>query len=76
MQFTKFNPYLMLSVMFRIVEDDRPPILGPFGDRLVAFLEECFHKDPAQRPSAEKLFRHEWFKESLRLDKVRQNEAT
>ena len=62
--------------MFRIVEDDRPPIPGSFGVPLVAFLEGCFHKDPTQRPSAEKLFRHEWFKESLRLDKVRRNEAT
>ena len=74
-QSTKFNPYLVLSVMFRIVEDD-PPIPGSFGDPLVAFLKECFHKDPAQRPSAENLLRHEWFKQHLSLDKVRRNEAT
>jgi len=69
--FTKFNPYLMLSVMFRIVEDDCPPIPRSFGDLLVAFLKECFHKDPGQRPSAEELLKHEWFKQYLRLDKVR-----
>ena len=60
----------MLLVMVRIVEDDHPLIPGSFGGPLVAFLKECFHKDPAQRPSAEKLFRHEWFKQHLRLDKV------
>lgn len=60
----------MLSVMSCIVEDDHPPIPGSFDDPLVAFLKECFHKDPAQRPSAEKLLRHEWLKQYLRLDKV------
>jgi serine/threonine protein kinase len=57
--------------MFRIVEDDCPPIPERFSDPLVAFLKECFHKDPAQRPSAEELFEHEWLKNHWGLNKVR-----
>jgi serine/threonine protein kinase len=57
--------------MFRIVEDDCPPIPERFSDPLVAFLKECFHKDPAKRPSAEELFEHEWLKNHWGLNKVR-----
>ncbi|KAN0138154.1 hypothetical protein V8E53_004043 [Lactarius tabidus] len=49
-------------VMFRIVEDGCPPIPERFSGPLVSFLKECFHKDPAMRPSAEQLFEHEWSK--------------
>ena len=57
-------------VMFRIVEDESPPIPERFSGPLVAFLKECFHKDPAMRPSAEKLFEHEWLKNHWGLNKV------
>ena len=57
--------------MFRIVEDDYPPIPERFSRSLTAFLMECFRKDPAQRPSAEKLFEHEWLKNHWGLNKVR-----
>jgi serine/threonine protein kinase len=56
--------------MFRIVEDDCPPIPERFSDPLVAFLKECFHKDPGRRPSAEQLFEHEWLKNHWGLNKV------
>lgn len=58
-----------MTVMFRIVEDNCPPIPERFSDPLVAFLKECFHKDPAQRPSAEQLFEHEWLKSHWGLNK-------
>ncbi|KAH9041218.1 kinase-like domain-containing protein [Lactarius pseudohatsudake] len=35
-----------MTVMFRIVEDESPPIPERFSGPLVAFLKECFHKDP------------------------------
>ncbi|KAH9016026.1 hypothetical protein EDB85DRAFT_2022677 [Lactarius pseudohatsudake] len=41
-----------MTVMFRIVEDESPPIPERFSSPLVVFLKECFHKDPS-RPSAE-----------------------
>ncbi|KAN0138121.1 Protein kinase-like domain containing protein [Lactarius tabidus] len=51
-----------MTVMFQIVEDECPPIPERFSGPLVSFLKECFHKDPAMRPSAEQLFEHEWLK--------------
>ena len=56
--------------MFRIVEDECPPIPERFSGPLAAFLKECFHKDPAMRPSAEQLFEHEWLKNHWGLNKV------
>jgi serine/threonine protein kinase len=58
------------TVMFRIVEDESPPIPERFSGPLVGFLKECFHKDPAMRPSAEQLFEHEWLKNHWGLNKV------
>ncbi|KAH9001955.1 hypothetical protein EDB83DRAFT_2324513 [Lactarius deliciosus] len=57
------------TVMFRIVEDESPPIPERFSGPLVAFLKECFHKDPSMRPSAEQLFEHEWLKNHWDLNK-------
>ncbi|KAJ3839692.1 Pkinase-domain-containing protein [Lentinula raphanica] len=53
-----------MSVMFRIVEDDMPPIPPGVSPLLEDFLKQCFHKDPTQRPSAELLCEHEWLKQS------------
>ena len=71
MRIVKKKWNLLLIVMFRIVEDDGPFIPERFSDPLVAFLKECFRKDPAQRPSAEELFEHEWLKNHWGLNKVR-----
>ncbi|KAH9028019.1 hypothetical protein EDB83DRAFT_2319580 [Lactarius deliciosus] len=46
-----------------------PPIPERFSGPLVAFLKECFHKDPSMRPSAEQLFEHEWLKNHWGLNK-------
>ncbi|EJD47951.1 hypothetical protein AURDEDRAFT_102129, partial [Auricularia subglabra TFB-10046 SS5] len=51
-----------LSVMFHIVEDDTPPIPDDCSALMKDFLMQCFHKDPAMRPSAEVLFEHEWLR--------------
>ncbi|KAF8261926.1 kinase-like domain-containing protein [Lactarius quietus] len=51
-----------MTVMLRIVEDESPPIPERFSGPLLDFLKECFHKDPAIRPSAEQPFEHEWLK--------------
>jgi serine/threonine protein kinase len=58
--------------MFRIVEDDRPPIPESISDPLDAFLKECLHRAPAWRPSAKELSQHEWLDSSL--NKVRRSE--
>ncbi|BFZ60165.1 Protein kinase of the Mitotic Exit Network [Saitoella coloradoensis] len=49
-----------MSAMFRIVEDDHPPIPEDITDELKEFLMTCFKKDPAERPTAQDLFLHPW----------------
>ncbi|KAF8966314.1 hypothetical protein BDZ97DRAFT_1808980 [Flammula alnicola] len=53
-----------MSVMFRIVEDDMPPLPEGSSELLKDFLEQCFHKDPTRRPSAELLCEHPWLKKN------------
>ncbi|KAG7093683.1 hypothetical protein E1B28_007341 [Marasmius oreades] len=53
-----------MSVMFRIVEDDMPPIPPGCSPLLEDFLKQCFNKDPAKRPSAELLCEHQWLKKN------------
>ncbi|KAF7982548.1 hypothetical protein HWV62_27520 [Athelia sp. TMB] len=53
-----------MSVMFRIVEDEMPPLPEGASPMLEDFLTQCFNKDPALRPSAELLCEHEWLKKS------------
>ncbi|KAG9124161.1 hypothetical protein FRC07_012619 [Ceratobasidium sp. 392] len=53
-----------LTVMFRIVDDEGPPIPEGFSPMLRNFLELCFNKDPNLRPSAAILFEHPWLKQN------------
>ncbi|KAK0488943.1 STE/STE11/cdc15 protein kinase [Armillaria novae-zelandiae] len=53
-----------MSVMFRIVEDDMPPIPDGCSALLEDFLRQCFNKDPAKRPGADLLCEHEWLKKN------------
>jgi serine/threonine protein kinase len=48
--------------MFRIVEDDMPPLPEGCSELLEDFLRQCFNKDPSKRPTAEDLCEHEWLK--------------
>ena len=57
--------------MFRIVEDDMPPLPESCSELLRDFLTQCFHKDPTKRPDAEILFEHEWLKQNWAPHKVR-----
>ena len=58
------------AVIFRIVDNECPPILGRSSGPFVAFLKECFHEEPEMRLSAEKLFDHEWLENHWGLNKV------
>lgn len=53
-----------MSAMFRIVEDDCPPIPEKCSPPLVDFLLKCFNKEPTLRPTAAELFDHPWLKEN------------
>jgi serine/threonine protein kinase len=57
-----YGDLLAMSAMFRIVEDEFPPIPSNSSFELECFLQVCFAKDPSQRPSAEDLCDHIWLK--------------
>ena len=59
------------TVMFRIVEDEMPPLPDDCSDALQDFLQQCFYKDPLQRPDAERLCEHPWLKINWDALKVR-----
>lgn len=56
--------------MFRIVEDDKPPIPEGCSQLLRDFLTKCFNKDPTKRPSAELLCEHPWLKKNWGIHRV------
>lgn len=56
-------PYMELEPMaalFRIVQDDHPPLPAGVSDSLKDFLLLCFKKDPNMRTSAAELLSHQW----------------
>ncbi|KAG8956069.1 hypothetical protein FRC03_010981 [Tulasnella sp. 419] len=56
-----------VSVMWKIVTEDSPPLPEGCSEELQDFLNSCFQKDPAKRPSADVLFEHPWLKQSWGL---------
>ena len=59
-----------MSAMFRIVEDDHPPIPQRCSPLLSDFLIACFQKEPRNRPTAEELFDHPWLQTNWDSHKV------
>lgn len=57
-----YGDMLAMSAMWRIVEDDCPPLPKNISDTLHEFLTHCFQKDPALRPSAAMLCEHAWLR--------------
>lgn len=53
-----------MTVMYRIVEDQMPPLPEICSDVLKDFLRLCFQKDPTKRPTAVMLCEHEWLKKN------------
>ncbi|CAM9558941.1 unnamed protein product [Ectocarpus fasciculatus] len=56
-------PYFDLAPMaalFRIVQDDYPPLPNGISQALREFLLLCFHKEPTMRSTATKLLEHPW----------------
>ncbi|KAL6064390.1 Protein kinase of the Mitotic Exit Network [Balamuthia mandrillaris] len=65
-------PYYSLPPMtaiFKIVQDDCPPLPDELTEDLHDFLTQCFEKDVNKRPSAKQLLQHEW------LQKGKQNSS-
>ena len=53
-----------MSAMFRIVQDDYPPLPEGISQALRDFLLLCFQKEPVMRSSAAQLLQHPWLKTS------------
>eukprot|EP00897_Mesotaenium_endlicherianum_P006554 jgi/Mesen1/5927/ME000301S05058 len=63
-------PYYDLQPMpalFRIVQDEGPPIPEGLSPAITDFLVQCFQKDAKSRPDAKKLMSHEWIRTSHRM---------
>ncbi|XP_049849047.1 serine/threonine-protein kinase sepA-like [Schistocerca gregaria] len=62
--YTSRPPYSNLAPMgalFRIVQDDMPPLPEGISSLLRDLLMKCFQKEPFLRSSAETLLKHRWF---------------
>ncbi|KAI9306784.1 kinase-like domain-containing protein [Cunninghamella echinulata] len=53
---------ISMSAMFRIVEDDYPPLPDNISKEMQDFLLCCFQKNPNERPTAKELKEHPWLK--------------
>ncbi|KAL1803617.1 hypothetical protein ACET3Z_032264 [Daucus carota] len=63
-------PYYDLQPMpalFRIVQDEQPPIPDSLSPAMTDFLRQCFKKDARQRPDAKTLLSHSWIQNSRRV---------
>ncbi|KAI3713964.1 hypothetical protein L1987_72553 [Smallanthus sonchifolius] len=63
-------PYYDLQPMpalFRIVQDENPPIPDSLSPGLTDFLRQCFKKDARLRPDAKTLLSHPWIQNSRRV---------
>ncbi|KAK5958792.1 Protein kinase of the Mitotic Exit Network [Knufia fluminis] len=72
-------PYYNLQPMpalFRIVNDDHPPLSQGASPVVIDFLMQCFQKDPNLRVSARKLLKHPWILNARRSDEEVAKKAT
>ncbi|KAJ1726528.1 Protein kinase of the Mitotic Exit Network, partial [Coemansia biformis] len=51
---------MQMAALYRIVEDDHPPIPEGISEELRDFLLRCFQKSPSSRPTAQALMAHPW----------------
>ncbi|KAI9671821.1 MAG: hypothetical protein M1831_003349 [Alyxoria varia] len=63
----KFQP---MQALFRIVNDDHPPLPESCSPAVQDFLMQCFQKDPNLRVSAKKLLKHPWIANAKKADSV------
>ncbi|XP_043707294.1 MAP3K epsilon protein kinase 1-like isoform X2 [Telopea speciosissima] len=66
-----------MPALFRIVQDEHPPIPEHLSPGITDFLCQCFKKDARQRPDAKTLLLHPWIQKSRRaLSSLRQSSGT
>ncbi|KAJ2358534.1 Protein kinase of the Mitotic Exit Network [Coemansia sp. RSA 2618] len=55
-----YSGMMQMAALYRIVEDDHPPIPDGISEELKDFLLQCFRKEPTDRPTAAELMNHSW----------------
>ncbi|KAG0760439.1 hypothetical protein G6F24_008319 [Rhizopus arrhizus] len=70
-----YNDLLPMSAMFRIVEDDYPPLPEDISEDMRNFLLCCFQKNPEERSSSKELQQHEWILKNLKTKQKESNES-
>ncbi|MCO5580001.1 hypothetical protein L7F22_033867 [Adiantum nelumboides] len=55
-----------MTALYRIVEEEHPPIPEHVSPLLAEFLHQCFQKDAKLRPDAKTLLQHPWIQNSRR----------
>lgn len=55
-----------MTALYRIVEEEHPPIPEQVSPLLTDFLHQCFRKDAKLRPDAKTLLQHPWIQNSRR----------
>jgi serine/threonine protein kinase len=63
-----YHKFAPMPALFRIVNDDHPPLPEGTSPLVRDFLMQCFQKDPNLRVSAKKLLRHPWIMSAKRAD--------
>ncbi|KAI8580434.1 hypothetical protein K450DRAFT_237000 [Umbelopsis ramanniana AG] len=56
---------ISMATLFRIVEDDCPPLPDNISEDLRHFLRLCFQKVPSDRPTPEELMGHTWIQNNV-----------
>ena len=69
----KFNS---VAALYRIVNDDHPPLPESLSPACEDFLMQCFQKDPNLRVSAKKLLKHPWIANMKRTNEVEPSKPT
>jgi serine/threonine protein kinase len=55
-----YSEFDIYGALYRIIQDEHPPLPEGISDYLVDFLKLCFIKDPKNRPEAKELLNHLW----------------
>ncbi|KAI9253367.1 kinase-like domain-containing protein [Phascolomyces articulosus] len=67
---------IAMSAMFRIVEDNYPPLPVNISQEMHSFLLCCFQKNPEERPTATQLKEHSWIRANQRRMKKNHPSST
>ena len=63
-----YHKFAPMPALFRIVNDDHPPLPEGASPLVRDFLMQCFQKDPNLRISAKKLLKHPWIVSAKKSD--------